>query len=327
MFGEILGGAIGGLFGGSESSSTSESNVWGEQENYLKDIYQNSQGLYNQGWQAPGVADFNNIQNDAMTGMLGYANTTGMDIANNNMNQATQLMGGYDQAQNYYGDLMNGGTQFNANANQFINSDLVNGQINAANSAVDDQFGQAMNGIASQSAGGGNTGSTRRAAAEAMMAKEAAGLKSNNVSNIQNNAYQNAMNQMNLGANNTMNMANQGTGMMGDAYSMGLQPYQTALNVGGMKQDMSQTQYDWQNNNEWDLLGRYQAAIGNPTVLGSSTSSTADYNNDLGKGLMGGLSYSFFDGANGYGLGSLGYGASYDINPLGQQASMLSNQW
>lgn len=276
------------IFGGSSSkqSSKSSSDVWNAQQPYLKDVYGNAQDLYNQGWQAPGVAGFNNIQNDAMANMLGYADTTGMDIANNNMNQANQLMSGYNQAQNYYGDLMNGGTQFNTNANQFINSDLVNSQINAANSAVDDQFGQAMNGIAAQSAGGGNTGSTRRAAAEAMMAKEAAGLKSNNISNIQNNAYQNAMNQMNLGANSMMNMANQGTAMMGDAFSMGMQPYQTALSVGGMQQDMQQTQYDWQNNNEWDLLSRYQAAMGAPVMTSESSSSGKSSSSN---GILGGI--------------------------------------
>ena len=118
------------------------------------------------------------------------------------------------------------------------------------------------------------------------MAKEAAGLKANNVSNIQNNAYQNAMNQMNLGASNTMNMANQGTAMMGDAFNMGMQPYQTAMNVGGMQQDMTQANYDWMNNSEWDLLSRYQSALGAPVSTSESSGSSSSSSSD---GIMGGI--------------------------------------
>lgn len=288
MFGSVLDG----LFGGGESTSESKDAVWETQVPHLENIFNSAQDLYGQGWQAPGVADFNTTQNNAMNGLLDYANTTGANIANTNLNTANQLMGGFNGAQNYYTDLMNGGANFNANANQFINSDLVNQQINAANNAVDNQFNHAMTGIASQSAGGGNTGSTRRAAAEAMMASEAAKAKSNNVANIHNNAYQNAMSQMNLGASNMINMAGAGADMLNNAYSMGVQPFQTALNVGGMQQDMTQSQYDWMNNNSWDLLGRYQAAVGAPTVLGSS-SQTSTQNANIG-GLVGGLANTFF---------------------------------
>ena len=335
MIGEIIGGAIGGLFGGSKSESSSSNNsyVWDQQSPYLEDLFKYSKDLYNDGWQADGVADFNSTQDQAMANLLNYANTTGSNIANTNLNTANQLLGGYGSAQNYYADLMNGGANFNANANQFINSDLVNSQINAANQAVTDQFDQTMNGIAANSASGMNTGSTRRSAAEVMAAKEAAKLKANNVSTIQNNAYQNALGQMNLGASNMMNMANTGTNMLNNSYSMGIQPFQTALNVGGLQQDMTQSQFDWLNNNQWDLLGRYQAAIGTPTILGSSTSSgsTANYTNGLGK-LIGNVAGQFVDtslgGASaGYGMGATGYGMGYGINPLGQQANMLANQW
>lgn len=324
-------GSIGkALFGGSDSKSKSSSKayVWGAQEGYLKDLYKNAQDLYKQGYANEGVAGFNNIQNQAMQGMLDYAGSTGTQLANTSASTANQLLGGYGAAQGYYSDLMNGGQQFNANANQFINSDLVNSQISAANQSVTDQFNSVMSDIALSSSMSGNTGSTRRAVAEVMAAKEAAKLKAGNVANIQGAAYNNAMNQMNTGAANMMNMANTGVNVMSDAYKMGMQPYQTALQVGGMQQNMQQSQMDWANNSNWDLLGRYQAAIGAPTVLNSSNSSS---NSSSSPGIMGGVTGAIsslgFSGAGGFGLGSLGYGMNYGINPFGEQANMLANQW
>ena len=272
MFGSIL-GAASGLFGGgsseASSSSSSQDKIWGLQSPYLESLFKNAQNLYSQGYQAPGIADFNGTQNQAMADMLNYAETANMQ------NSVEGIMNNFDVAQNYHADVLNGGQAFNNNINNFINSDLVNNQINTANQAVTDQFNTTMSGIAANTAMGMNTGSTRRAAAEVMAAKEAAKLKSNNITNIQSNAYDNAINQMNFGASSLVNNASQGVNLLNQGYSTVMQPYQTALNIGGMQQDMTQSQYDWLNNSSWDLLGRYQAAIGAPTVLGSSTSTSS----------------------------------------------------
>lgn len=115
-------------------------------------------------------------------------------------------------------------------------------------------------------------------------------------------------------ASNIENMSQQPYNL-GMALGTAAMPGQTAgaqMYNAGMQQ-AANTQYQ----------GVQQANAMNSQFLSSAIGAAAGGFGG-GGGLFGGLSSG---AAGGYGLGSLGYGVGYGINPFGQQAQMLAAQW
>lgn len=117
-------------------------------------------------------------------------------------------------------------------------------------------------------------------------------------------------------------------GLASTLESMGQQPYQLGLQLGtasmpGQTAGAQMYNQGYQNAANTQYQGVQQANALNAQFL-SSAIGAASGAGGFGGGLFGGLSSG---AAGGYGLGSLGYGAGYGINPMGQQARMLAAQW
>ena len=260
-------------FGGSKSDSSSNSNsstfVDPNQSPYLQDIYGQAQQLNSQGMPVEGVAGIN--------GMLGNALGTAYGVGSNMVAGGANASQGTNMALNYAGGAMGGNAQggnntamgagqgmanltgmmgaannggFNAaNAGQYMNNSVLNGQIDAASRDVVRNLQEnQLTGIASNAAGTGNSGSSRAGVMAGIAARGAGdrigdisasmrgqayntglGIEANRAS--QNAGFQQQANQANQGAYN--NMLQFGAGMGQNAYNTNQQNQQFGANLAG----------------------------------------------------------------------------------------------
>jgi hypothetical protein len=121
-------------------------------------------------------------------------------------------------------------------------------------------------------------------------------------------------------------------GLSGNIESMAQQPYQLGVQLGQAAQPGAAAGAQMYNQGmQQAAQTRYQgeqaANAANSQFLSSLIGSAAMAGAGGfggGGGMFSGLSSG---AAGGFGMGSLGYGAGYGINPFGQQAQMLSAQW
>lgn len=266
--------SFGGSKSGSESNSSSSTFVDPNQSPYLQDIYGQAQQLNSQGMPVEGVAGINGM----LGGALGTAYGAGgmqAGVGANMMASGANATQGTGMALNYAGGAMGGNAQggintamgsgqgmanmagmmgaannqgFNAaNAGQYMNNSVLNGQIDAASRDVVRNLQEnQLTGIASNAAGTGNSGSSRAGVMAGIAARGAGdrigdisasmrgqayntglGIEANRAS--QNAGFQQQANQANQGAYN--NMLQFGAGMGQNAYNTNQQNQQFGANM------------------------------------------------------------------------------------------------
>jgi hypothetical protein len=275
--------SFGGSKSDSESNSSSSTFVDPNQSPYLQDIYGQAQQLNAQGMPVEGVAGINGM----LGGALGTAYGAGgmqAGVGANMMASGANATQGTGMALNYAGGAMGGNAQggintamgagqgmanmagmmgaannqgFNAaNAGQYMNNSVLNGQIDAASRDVVRNLQEnQLTGIASNAAGTGNSGSSRAGVMAGIAARGAGdrigdisasmrgqayntglGIEANRAS--QNAGFQQQANQANQGAYN--NMLQFGAGMGQNAYNTNQQNQQFGA---GMAAQLGQQGY------------------------------------------------------------------------------------
>jgi hypothetical protein len=114
-------------------------------------------------------------------------------------------------------------------------------------------------------------------------------------------------------------------GTVGSIEEMGQDPFRLGLGVGGQAQSGASTGASILSS------GLSNAASTLQQGLQAASNQRTQMTQQLAGAALGGFGGGMFGGgmgaASGFGMGSLGYGMGYGINPLGQQAQMLANQW
>lgn len=120
-------------------------------------------------------------------------------------------------------------------------------------------------------------------------------------------------------------------GLAGQVESMAQQPYQLGMALGtasmpGQTAGAQIYNQGMQNAANTAYQGVQQANAMNSQFLSSAIGAAAmgGFGGGGGGGMFSGLGSG---AAGGYGMGAMGYGAGYGINPFGQQAQMLAAQW
>lgn len=285
IFGAIAGALAGTVLSGGRSKTRSSSSqeartfVDPSQQPFLQDIRRNAQALYNQGGMpVEGVAGINPMLRRGINNQFyGGGNITGQ--ANNMMRQGAGMMQGSNNALGFSNNAMASGpasgagfaigtgnvysqgvdtasaANMNASTNQgfnqanlsnYINNDILQGQIDAASTDVLRNLQEVqLPGIASNASGSGNSGSSRRAVMDAIATRGAAdrigdisaairapaymqGVGIEAARAQQNAGYQQAANEANAGYQQAANLLN--TRSFNDARDFGSQLGGNAFN-------------------------------------------------------------------------------------------------
>lgn len=202
---------MGSLMKGKTSTSTQsqESSPWEPAQSSLKDILNNSNDWYNQavdtGYISP-TGDLSSIYSDYLSGLNGISSST-QSGTTNLLNQAgtsgTSALNGYTNAAN--GGLNYSTSDIADSAKSLYNNDVVDAQIAAANKQIDNTLNEnTLTGIDRNAVASGNAGSSRAGVAQAIAARDAAQMKTDNANTITANNYNTALNTAsNTLANNT----------------------------------------------------------------------------------------------------------------------------
>lgn len=276
---------------GGETTSTQQAAPWAAQQPYLKDVFQNAQGTYqnlmgNGG--ANSVAPFTPFQNEAFgltQGLANRSNYGGIDATNAANNYTTNLLnGGYLNANP-------GNAAFGAFANgSMMNNPYLSQMANAASNDITRNYQTAVAPqITSQMEGSGRYGSGAMMNAQSQSQQDLAHQLGNSITGLYGNAYQQGMSNMLQGAqglSNNFNTAAQQQ-LAGSMNAPALQNSSLGLvnnlyGMGGAQQGYAQNVL----NAPFDLLGKYSQLVqGN---YGGQSSSSQPYFTNPGAGALGG---------------------------------------
>lgn len=278
---------MGGGKSSGSSSTTTTSEPWSAQKPYLKDIYQQAQGLYNSGGMAP-----NYYSGDTVAERDPYTQQA-IDL------QAQRALEGsatVDSANSYVQNLLSGdmltNNPFSSATNPYLD-DMVSRAVS-----------QTMTGVSSQFSGAGRYGSGAQAAASA----DAAG---NVATDMYGQAYSSDMDRYASVYNNILNNMTSGAGL---ATSLANQDYvdlAALAESGSANEDYAQQlinadvdKYNYQSTQGLTALQNYmnliQGNYGGTSTTTGSTGSGSTFGNVAGSAL------------SGAGLGSLlGIGSGY----------------
>lgn len=301
--------------GGGNTTTVTKSDPWAGQQQYLTDVFQNANRVWNGFNQNPSssVAGFTPMQQQAMGITQGVANGTNFGAA----------AGLNNAAGNYSTNLMNGAF-LNANPgnsafSQFANGSMMNnpyetGALNAANNAITRSYQTATAPqTASAFEAAGRYGSGAYGNAVSQNQQDLATQLGNTDASLVNNMYQQNMGNMLAGAQglssnyNTaaqqqlagaMNAPNIVNSINGAATNL--------YNMGGNQQSLNQAQI----NAPWQLLNNYSNLI-QGQYGGQSSTTQPYYQNQLAGGMggaMAGAGLGSMFGSWGTGLGALGGG-------------------
>ncbi len=341
-------------FGGSVSSSSQS--IYGPQAAQLDNIYAQAQNLYNN-YQMPDrqAAGINPFLASGLGNQYGFATGQGQDIYTAQLVSALANMGGYGTAAdtanlmasgNVYGTPINRGIDMRTAAQASYNP-YLEGQIDAASRDVVRNLGEnQLTGNAAIAAGTGNSGSSRRAVMDAIATRGAADRVADIGATMRGNAYntglgvaaqQGLANQSATLANNALNAGLMGRGAqlgfdlgqagqagLGQAYNTALSNTQQQMDAGNYLRQYQQQLLDtaFQNQmNPYNSLQMYKSFIGDPTVLGSSssssleTSSSNSFGNSFGNSFNN--SYSYGMGGNTSAGSGTGNASSFNFGPNG----------
>ena len=238
----------------------------------LNPLTQHANMLNNQdpwtSYQGDWVSDMNRTQTGALGNITNYGNREAQWFGNRMQNTGRQMMDNGQNAQNYFNNALNWSAIQNNGPDmemvaKLADNPYMNGMIDSVGRDISrNLYEDQMPGIAAASAGAGQTGSSRRGAAEAIASRGAADRLADTSATLRGNAYntalglgtdistQNARLQFdNRGqgldaANQIRGMAQEGVGMIESGGDMRRQGYGDALMAGDRLQAQDQAEVD-----------------------------------------------------------------------------------
>lgn len=191
---------MGGFFGGGESSQSTENKPWEPSISHLEKILAEMGGWYdsakNEGYISQ-TGDLNGIYGQ----YLNQLQQSQGDIKDKTENAWNQGMASLEGTQSFYDKMMNGGGDITSEditnmANDFIDNDMLNGQIDAANrDTARNLMENTLPGIDREAVGGGNMGSSRAGVSAAVAERGANDKMADTSAAMRGQAYNNALGQ------------------------------------------------------------------------------------------------------------------------------------
>ncbi|MCP4089616.1 MAG: hypothetical protein GY746_07465 [Gammaproteobacteria bacterium] len=284
-----------------ETESTQKSEPWKKLQPHLENVFTGAESAADNPMQFYGgqtYANMDPMQRAGMDAQLAYANS-GMG------NQ----IGAAQQA--HMGAL---------NAPDVANNPYINAQADTITGRLNRNFNEElMPGIQQGAIGAGQTGSSRQGVAEGIAARGTQEALGDSLSNLYGNAYGQGL------------QAQQGAmGMAGQMANLGMLPGQVQQQIGGIQRgeeqrgiDEAMARHDYEQNEQWDRLSRYNSLLGGGAGYGTSTTTSTQpsnmFGNLLGAGMTAagvmtgnpGLAASGLGGMFGGGAPSMGGNYSY----------------
>ena len=301
-----------GLFGGSDAPE-----MWDSQKKELARLWGNTKDFYNkysgnQGYTGPFYSGMTGDQTSGMDMVRNFANGQAGAINGNlaNTAQAASQWGqNYGQnANDIYSRYSVDPTQTIAqNAGAFINNDVLNGQIDAANRDVTRALTEGYMPQSARSANmSGNANSSRHFVDDAIATRGAQDRMADTAAQIRGNAYNTALGQASSNYFNGANAALAGNAQVGNSLGQGIDAANASLGYNGavaqglmgigqaqqtdanaqIAADKEQATY--LENLGWNRLAQKSAIInGSPSVMQSGGSGFNPLQAALGVGLVG----------------------------------------
>jgi len=261
-----MGLSLGGSKSKSKSSSNYKQDVWGGQSPYLQNMYQGAGDLYNQS--AQGMSQYVPGAVQDMQGIFQGAMPYWQDQMQGGAYKGMNLQGQYGQA------LQGGGNE------QAIDAMTMGGEGNNYADAMKDQYRadaqrsmDNMNStLDSRAAGMGMSGSSRHGVAQGIMGRGINDALQKNLAETGYNTFDKDL-QRKLGIAQRadrfdMNRLNNVSGMLGQQQTT----MNNGLNFGSQMQNMNMGQFAPYNAG-WAPMNQYAGVMGDPTILGSGSSS------------------------------------------------------
>lgn len=336
-----------GIFGGSEAPE-----MWDEQKKELDKLWGNANGIYRQYSGNPGYTGpfYSGLTGDQQAGMdmvrnfaNGQAGKIGGTLANTAMGAAgwgANYGGNADSLYQQYS--MDPTQQIVQNAGQFVNNDLLQGQIDAANRDTARALTEGyLPGSERNAAMGGNLNSSRRFMDEAIATRGAQDRMADVSAQMRGDAYNNGINMASSNYFNGANAALASNAQVGNALTAGFgaaegalgynnQVAQGLMGIGGQQQMDANAQIaankeaaTYAENLQWNRLAQKAGIVnGSPTVMQSSGSGLDPLQAALGVGLLGAGIYTGNPALFGAGLNStVGGAGSYAAGASGMSPS------
>ena len=284
---------MGSFFKGSDGKQTTENNPWAPSIPHLEKILGEMGGWYDSAKNEGYISQTGNLD-DIYGGYLNSLQEMNKGNAQTGQDAINQGMAGLQGTQDFYNKLMNGGSDItsediNNMANDFINSDLLNSQIDAANrDTARALYEDALPSIDRDASANGAMGSSRAGVSAAIaerstnerMADTSAAMRGQAHTNALNQAQSvlqgNISNQINgatnsfVGSNNMINQgANYGNNMMGT-----LSGQMTSAQLQAMLQGVNQADKIGNRDYLANLLGQYSGIAGGIGGMGGTSTST-----------------------------------------------------
>lgn len=284
---------MGSMFGGGSSSQTTETAPWKPSQSHLENILGEMGNWYESAKDTGYISqtgDLNGIYGE----YLNKLQQTNKGTQENTDKLMGMGMSGLENTQAFYDKILAGGGNITSEditnmAGDFIDNDLLQSQIDAANTATArNLYENQLTGIDRAAVDSGNMGSSRAGVAAAVAERGANETMANTAATMRGNAYNNALNQAqsvlerNLatdfaaaqGAGSTANNAFQmGTNWAGGVQN-GLSGYLTQAQLQAMLQAQGQADLIGQRDYLANILGQYSnIATGIGGMGGTSTQS------------------------------------------------------
>lgn len=284
---------MGSFFKGSDGKQTSESKPWDPAIPHLEKIMSEMGGWYdsakNEGYISQ-TGDLNSIYGNYLN-QLQQMQQGSAETGQGLMNQGLEGLKG---TQSFYDKLMNGGSDITSAditnmAGDFINNDLLQGQIDAANrDTARNLMENTLPGIDRAAVDGGNMGSSRAGVAAAVAERGANEKMADTSAAMRGQAYNSALNQAQSvltgniqnqinGANNSYLGANN---MIGQGSSWGqnmtntMSQSLTSAQLQAMLQGANQTDKIGNRDYLANLLGQYSNIASGIGGMGGTQTST-----------------------------------------------------
>lgn len=280
----VIGGLLGGSSGGGSKKSTQTTAPWEAQQPYLKEIFEEAQGLYSQGDKGyydgqltPDVngnmqSAFQNPNIQADQGFLNNyrANTNALTDGNNVFDQSTM--------------------------NTVMNNPYVQQQVDSLKADVNQNAGTQIAQNNMNAGMMGSTGSASAAVQNALVQNDANKTIANASMNLRNNAFNQGINAGFQGAGNRLtSLGMQGRNNLAGLqtlYSQSANNFDNTMQAGmteyGVAQDAINAElakWAYNTNEPWANLDRYRSMVSG-NYGGASTASTP--NPSVAEGVLGG---------------------------------------
>lgn len=284
---------MGSFFKGSDGKQTTENNPWAPSIPHLDKILGEMGGWYDSAKNEGYIS-----QTGDLNGIYGQYLNELQQSQQGVKDQTNQLWGqgvnGLDNTQAFYDKMMNGGGDISSSditnmANDFINTDLLNGQIDAANrDTARNLMENELPGIDRQASADGAMGSSRTGVSAAIAERGADEKMADTSATMRGQAYNNAMNQAQdvlsgniqnqmLGAQGNMNATDKyfsASNGVGQNNQNALSGFLNSAQLGGMLQGANQADKIGNRDYLANLLGQYSNIATGIGGMGGTSNST-----------------------------------------------------